>query len=180
MFYIKLKLQCKLSVDTIFRQNMIMFLTSYDSNLVAILYKWANHYHVFMVRESCFFFFSVELCCRNYISFVCLISHEQELIECQLYVSFFLINKWILYVDKFYDVYWYYLKVSFFPFRIKEGLDGISFIGKGKVAEVIQNNDTCTYHKEEWGFSHLMTACIINFIAHCPDNAYHNRDVFMV
>lgn len=90
MFYIKLKLQCKLSVDTIFRQNMIMFLTSYDSNLVAILYKWANHYHVFMVRESCFFFFSVELCCRNYISFVCLICHEQELIECQLYVSFFL------------------------------------------------------------------------------------------
>lgn len=31
-----------------------------------------------------------------------------------------------------------YLKVSFFPFRMKEGLDGISFIGKGKVAEVIQ------------------------------------------
>lgn len=53
----------------------------------------------------------------------------------------------------------------FFPFRMKEGLDGISFIGKGKVAEVIQKNDTGTFHKEDWGFSHLMTACIINFIA---------------
>lgn len=67
MFYIKLKLQCKLSVDTIFRQNMIMFLTSYDSNLVAILYKWANHYHVFMVRESCFFFLSPSSCAAEII-----------------------------------------------------------------------------------------------------------------
>lgn len=48
---------------------------------------------------------------------------------------------------------------------MKEGLDGISFIGKGKVAEVIPKNDTGTFHKEDWGFSHLMTACIINFIA---------------
>lgn len=43
-----------------------------------------------------------------------------------------------------------------------KSLDGVSFVGKEKVAEVIQNNET--YHKEDWGYSHLMTACIMNFI----------------
>lgn len=46
--------------------------------------------------------------------------------------------------------------------RMMKGLDGVSFVGEKKVAEVIQNNET--YHKEDWGYSHLMTACIMNFI----------------
>lgn len=49
----------------------------------------------------------------------------------------------------------------FIPNRIMKILEGVSFVGKEKVAEVIENNET--NESEDWEFIHLMTACIMTF-----------------
>lgn len=50
----------------------------------------------------------------------------------------------------------------FIPNRIMKSLEGLSFVGRGKVAEVIEHNET--NDTEDWEFIHLMTACIMTFI----------------
>lgn len=50
----------------------------------------------------------------------------------------------------------------FIPNRIMKSLEGLSIVGREKVAEVIEHNET--NDTEDWEFIHLMTACIMTFI----------------
>lgn len=50
----------------------------------------------------------------------------------------------------------------FIPNRIMKSLEGLSIVGREKVAEVIEHNET--NDTEDWEFIHLMTACIMTSI----------------